>query len=135
MDLERFEKAQEHTFDIALKEILNGRKHSHWIWYVFPQLKGLGHSYRSRFYGIANKEEANAYLDHPVLGQRLRVITKALLAQPEERTATDILGEIDAIKVASSMTLFYAVSKDPLFHDVINRFYGGRFDELTLNRL
>ena len=78
-DLERFVKAQEHSYLIALKEIRSGRKMGHWIWYIFPQLKGLGHSSRSQYYGIADLEEAKAYLNHPVLAQRLREITETLL--------------------------------------------------------
>ena len=129
--LERFIKAQEQTYDIALQEVRSGRKHSHWIWFIFPQLKGLGHSYYSNYYGIDGLEEAKAYLCHPILGAWLREITAALYSLPEERTARSILGGIDAIKVKSSMTLFYLASKEQLFLDVLNRYYKGELDEKT----
>lgn len=132
-DLERFVKAQEHSYLIALKEIRSGRKMGHWIWYIFPQLKGLGHSSRSQYYGIADLEEAKAYLNHPVLAQRLREITETLLGLPEHLTARDILGGIDAMKVKSSMTLFYMVSKEQLFKDVLDRYYKGIMDTRTLD--
>lgn len=134
-DLERFIKAQEYSYPIALKEIQNGRKMGHWIWYVFPQLKGLGNSYNSEYYGIADLEEAKAFLNHPVLAQRLREITEALLGLPEHITARDILGGIDAMKVKSSMTLFYMVSKEQLYKDVLDRYYNGEMDTQTLNLL
>ena len=132
-DLERFVKAQEYSYPIALQEIQSGRKMSHWIWYIFPQLKRLGHSSRSQYYGIADLEEAKTYLSHPVLAQRLREITEALLALPEHLTARDILGGIDAMKVKSSMTLFYMVSKDQLYKDVLDRYYKGEMDTRTLD--
>ncbi len=133
--LERFIKAQELNYLTALNEIRSGRKLSHWIWYVFPQLKGLGRSYNSEYYGIANAEEAEAYLAHPILGERLLEITKALLESPSNLTARDILGGIDARKVRSCMTLFFQVSKEQLFLDVLKRFYEGKLDRTTINKL
>jgi len=127
-DIERFVSAQEHSYAIALNEIKNGKKRSHWIWYIFPQLQFLGHSRRSRYYGIEDEEEAKAYLNHPILAQRLREITKALLLLPHNLTAKEILGSIDATKVHSSMTLFYYISGESLFADVINRYYHGEID-------
>ena len=132
-DLNRFIEAQESNYSIALDEIKNGRKRSHWIWYIFPQLKGLGHSYSSSFYGIADVEEAQSYLNHPILGYRLKEITQALLDLPKELTAREILGRTDALKVKSSLTLFYYVSKDDIFLRVLNRFYNGCQDQNTIN--
>ncbi len=132
-DLDRFIKAQEYSYPIALKEIRSGRKMGHWIWYIFPQLKGLGHSSRSQYYGITDLEEAKAYLNNPILVQRLREITEALLGLPEHLTARDILGGIDAMKVKSSMTLFYMASKEQLYKDVLDRYYMGEMDTRTLD--
>ena len=122
--LKRFIKAQERDYAAALAEIRSGFKTSHWIWYVFPQLRGLGMSSMSEFYGIAGLEEAKAYLAHPVLGARLREISTALLAHAGQ-AAWAILGEIDAMKVRSSMTLFDAVEPDSVFSQVLDAFYGG----------
>ena len=132
--LERFVEAQDRDYAAALAEIRNGFKKSHWIWFVFPQLRGLGMSYMSSFYGIAGLEEAKAYLAHPVLGARLREISAALLAH-EGQAAWAILGEIDAMKVRSSMTLFDAVCPDSVFGQVLNAFYEGGRDEVTLSML
>ncbi len=120
---------------MALDEIRGGRKDSHWIWFIFPQMKGLGMSYYSEYYGIGSAEEAKAYLAHPVLGSRLREITQALLELPVDLTAREVLGGIDAMKVRSCMTLFYMVSKEKLFIDVLNRFYEGRLDGRTVNMM
>lgn len=132
--LEKFVNAQEQIYKIALAEIKNGRKHSHWIWYIFPQLKGLGKSSNSQYYGISDLEEAKAYLSHPILGKRLREITIALL-NLNRVSAIDVFGELDAIKVRSCMTLFREIAEDDLFQDIINRYFSGRGDELTLNLL
>ncbi len=134
-NLNRFIEAQENNYSFALEEIKNGRKRGHWIWYIFPQLKGLGHSYNSDCYGIANIKEAIEYLNHPILGKRLREITEVLLSLPAGKTAREIVGGIDARKVKSSMTLFYLASKETLFIDVINRYYDGKMDELTIKML
>ncbi len=136
-DLERFVKAQDGawgSYNDALREIRNGRKQSHWIWYVFPQIKGLGHSYNSEFYGISNKEEAMAYLEHPVLGKRLREITKALL-DCSNKSADDILGFPDVLKVRSCMTLFDLVAPDDIFNDVLYKYYEGQRCDKTIWRL
>ncbi len=141
-DINRFVTAQEGSYSLALEEIKSGKKMSHWIWYIFPQMKGLGHSYNSNYYGIEDAQEAQAYLNHPVLSDRLREITEALLCLPSSLSARDILGSIDARKVKSCMTLFYYVSEDPLFAEALNRFYHGEVDYFTwyalndkLNRL
>ncbi len=126
MNLERFIKAQDAgEYERALKEISQGCKTGHWIWYVFPQMKGLGRSYMSDYYGINNIDEAKEYASHPLLGTRLREITKTLLNLPEEKTARDVLGNIDALKVKSCMTLFHIATSEKLFIDVLNRFYNG----------
>ena len=133
-DLERFLKAQEIVYPLALKEIKEGKKQSHWIWYVFPQIKGLGHSYNSEFYGISSQEEAKAYLEHPVLGARLREITQALL-DCGNPSADDILGFPDVLKVRSCMTLFDLVSPNDIFNKVLFRFYESQKCDKTLWRL
>lgn len=134
-DLERFVKAQESDYATALAEIINGRKKSHWIWYIFPQLKGLGHSYNSNYYGIADFDEAKAYMAHTVLGARLREISRALLELPKENTAREVFGGIDAMKVKSSMTLFYLATKEELFKEVLDRYYAGKVDSRTIELL
>ena len=133
-DLKRFVDAQAQSYDTALREIRSGCKRSHWMWYVFPQLKGLGRSDYAWYYGIADAAEAAAYLAHPVLGARLRECCEALLAQ-SSRDALAIFGRMDYPKVRSSMTLFAAVSHDPLFLQVLNEFYDGSQDRLTLEML
>lgn len=129
-NLQRFLDAQQGDYEQALAEVRNGRKYSHWIWYVFPQLKGLGMSYNSQYYGISGKEEAEAYLEHPVLGKRLREITSAFL-QLTDKTAQEVFGSLDAMKVLSCMTLFAEVASDDLFQQVIIRYYQGKPDEIT----
>ena len=133
-DLERFVKAQEVTYETALREIQNGQKRGHWIWYVFPQIKGLGHSYNSEFYGISGKEEAVTYLKHPVLGARLREITKALL-DCGNPSADDIFGFPDVLKVRSCMTLFDMVSPNDIFNEVLYKYYEGQRCDKTIWRL
>lgn len=130
--LERFVKAQEQMYAVALKEIEQGQKWSHWIWYIFPQLAVLGHSHNAKFYGLSGYDEAEAYLNHPVLGCLLREITQALL-QHKELTAEEILGGIDAMKVKSCMTLFAEVSPADIFDEVLKVFYNGSYDKLTLD--
>ena len=134
--LERFLDAQDSygSYNRALKEISEGQKQGHWIWYVFPQIKGLGHSYNSEFYGISSKEEAKAYLDHPVLGQRLREITRALLDCPVQ-SAGEIFGFPDVLKVRSCMTLFDLVSPNDIFNEVLFDYYEGQRCDKTLWRL
>lgn len=136
-DLRRFIKAQSlpySGYSTALEEIKAGRKRSHWIWYIFPQLKGLGHSYNAEYYGIAEREEAEAYLADATLGLRLREISLALLAV-NGKSASEILGGIDAMKVKSSMTLFDAISTGDVFAAVIDKYFNGKRDELTLKML
>lgn len=133
-DLDRFITAQETVYVQALKEIKEGQKKGQWMWYIFPQIKGLGHSYNSEFYGISSKEEAKAYLDHPVLGARLREITQALLDY-NNKTVDDILGYPDVLKVRSCMTLFDLVSPNDIFNDVLYKYYEGQRCDKTIWRL
>jgi len=136
-DLRRFVLAQDEagTYERALAELRAGLKTSHWIWFVFPQLAGLGRSAMSRTYAIASLAEARAYLDHPVLGPRLRECAGALLGA-SGKSATAILGDVDALKLHSSMTLFArAAPGEPLFRQVLDRYYGGELDEATKRRL
>jgi uncharacterized protein (DUF1810 family) len=136
-DLQRFIKAQEQSYDgykQALSEIQQGRKTSHWIWYIFPQIKGLGHSYMSEFYGISGLEEAQEYMKNETLSTRLREITNALLAH-SDKSADDILGYIDAKKVKSSMTLFDAVCPNDVFNDVLTLLYADKRCQRTLNTI
>jgi len=129
--LNRFLEAQEPMYATALKEIKNGEKESHWIWYIFPQLRGLGYSPNAYTYGINGLEEAKAYLEHPVLSARLIEITDALLSHKGENIE-DIMGDIDALKLRSSMTLFALISEDnSVFHQVLDCFYHGKMDGLT----
>ena len=132
--LERFLEAQKTAYATALQEITKGQKRGHWIWYVFPQIKGLGHSYNSEFYGISSTEEARAYLEHPVLGARLREITKALL-DCGNPSADDILGFPDVLKVKSCMTLFNLVSPNDIFKEVLDKYYESQPCDKTIWRL
>jgi uncharacterized protein (DUF1810 family) len=136
-DLRRFVDAQERegTYSRALEELRAGRKTSHWVWFVFPQIAGLGRSATARLFAIDSLEEAKAYLGHPVLGARLRESSQALL-EVSGRSAREILGETDATKLRSSMTLFAAAAPDePLFQEVLDRYYAGERDEETERRL
>lgn len=136
-DLDRFIEAQDsemYTYTDALNEIKEGHKQGHWIWYVFPQIKGLGHSYRSEFFGIASIEEAKAYLEQLVLGKRLRDITQAFL-DCNNPSAFNILGFPDVLKVQSCMTLFDIVSPNDIFNDVLDKYYEGKRCEKTIRRL
>ena len=134
-DLERFMAAQEYVYDGVLGELRSGRKSGHWIWFIFPQVAGLGHSDTSRYFAIGSLDEARAYLAHPVLGARLRECARIVL-ETEGRTAEDIFGPTDAMKVRSCMTLFHRVAPDdPVFAQVLDRHYGGVADEATDARL
>ena len=135
-DIHRFLSAQEEygQYDKALKEIEDGRKRSHWIWYVFPQMRGLGHSRMARVYGISSLEEAKAYWANDILRERLVRISNALLSH-KEIAAEDILGCIDAMKVQSCMTLFDLVSPHNVFEAVLDAFYKGKRCEGTLDVL
>jgi uncharacterized protein (DUF1810 family) len=132
-DLRRFVAAQDRNgaYDRALEELRQGRKQGHWIWFVFPQVAGLGSSEMSRLYAISSLAEATAYLAHPILGPRLDTCAEALLELPA-RDPVAIMGEIDAIKLRSSMTLFAHVEHAaPAFREVLDAFFGGDADELT----
>lgn len=134
-DLDRFVAAQAGVYEGALSELQAGRKTGHWIWFVFPQVAGLGYSEMSRRYAIGSLSEARGYLAHPVLGPRLRECAATLLAVTG-RTAEQILGPVDAMKVRSSMTLFHRADPDePLFAQVVERYYGGLADPATDERL
>jgi uncharacterized protein (DUF1810 family) len=135
LHLDRFTAAQESIYDQVLTELRNGHKRSHWMWYIFPQLDGLGHSSTAKRYAIESVEEARRYLEHPVLGARLRECASALL-DIEERTATEIFGYPDELKLRSSMTLFACISeRDSVFVRVLDKFYQGRQDRKTLDLL
>ena len=127
--------AQEMVYDRALAEIKNGKKQSHWMWYVFPQIKGLGFSETSKFYSIENILEAQTYLNHPLLGPRLISVCNALLVLTENN-ATHVMGNPDDIKLQSSMTLFDAVeNSNPVFETVLKKFFNGKKDDNTLKIL
>jgi uncharacterized protein (DUF1810 family) len=133
-DLQRFLDAQARVYPQVLAELRCGRKQSHWMWFIFPQLAGLGHSAMAQRFAIASREEAVAYLDHGVLGSRLKECT-ALVNNVEGRTIREILGSPDDLKFHSSMTLFDAVSSHPEFAEAITKFYGGKRDQMTLDLL
>jgi len=133
-DLERFLKAQELDYEDALAEMKSGHKRSHWIWYIFPQIQGLGYSEMSQFYGIKDKEEAREYMKHPVLGPRLIEISNVLL-QLTSNDAGDVMGYPDDMKLKSSMTLFSFVSDDPVFQKVLDKFFDGEKDEFTVEAM
>ena len=129
--LQRFIAAQEHAYAPALAELRAGRKRTHWVWYIFPQLQGLGFSAMAQTYGIAGVDEARAYLAHPLLGARLVECVQAMLAHTG-LPAAGILGEIDAIKFRSCLTLFVAAGGQPVFHEALQRFFAGVPDAQTL---
>ena len=132
-DLARFVQAQGRQYADAIAELRAGRKRSHWIWFVFPQLRALGRSGTAQFYGLENTAEAAAYWQHPILGARLRESVAALLQVPA-RSAVEILGDVDALKVRSCLTLFLQVAPaDPGLTAALERFYGGQQDPLTLD--
>lgn len=131
-DLERYISAQGVGYPVALSEIKQGKKESHWMWYIFPQIKGLGRTETSDFYAIQDLNEAENFLNHPVLGSRLIKISKALLL-PEKNNANDIFGYPDDLKLKSSMTLFASLfNSDPVFSAVLEKFFNGRKDDETL---
>lgn len=133
--LKRFVFAQRRSYDTALTELRRGRKQSHWMWYVFPQLRGLGRSEMSWHYGIADLDEARSYLAHPVLGPRLAECGAAVLAHAGT-PAEAIMGSVDAGKLRSSMTLFAAIEgAPPVFDRILDQFYGGRRCPRTLDRI
>lgn len=131
-NLDRFLEAQENSFARAYEEVKNGKKNSHWMWYIFPQIAGLGHSDMARLYAIRDISEAGLYLAHPVLGDRLIRIT-ALLTRIRNKTAHEIFGSPDDLKLKSSMTLFSSLEDaDPVFQQVLNQYFGGEKDAKTL---
>ena len=131
-NLERFKKAQSYDYDNALREIRSGRKRSHWMWYIFPQVRGLGHSSMADYYGISGTEEAKAYLADPILGSILFEISKSLM-ELDDKDAARIFGYPDVLKLRSCMTLFAAVSEeDSVFQQVLDAYYRGEKDGQTL---
>lgn len=133
-DLDRFVTAQATSYDSALAEIHRGAKRSHWMWYIFPQIAGLGRSEIARHYAIRSLGEAQAYLAHPLLGPRLLECVAALQALPHT-TAENVFGGVDAVKLRSSLTLFEAAGGNPIFAAAINRWFDGRRDDATLRLL
>ncbi len=135
IDLDRFLTAQEDTYYTALEELKAGRKRSHWMWFIFPQIEGLGHSPTAQYYAIRSQAEAQAYLRHPILGGRLHEMLKALQLLPPI-SAEAVFGPVDALKFRSSLTLFgEADGADPIVEGAPARWFGGRKDEATLARL
>lgn len=135
-NLSRFLTAQDSCsqYEMALEEIRTGQKRSHWMWFVFPQLKGLGRSYNADYYGLTGADEALAYWQHPVLGERLREITGVLLLL-EGMSARQIFGGIDAMKLRSSMTLFWKATENELFRKVLDKYYDCKVCNRTLEML
>jgi len=137
IDLSRYIEAQEQTYELALSEIKTGQKTGHWMWYIFPQIAGLGLSDTSKFYAIKSMEEAKTYIEHPVLGKRLKEITKVLLVL-ETANARMIFGSPDDLKLHSCMTLFAIADEDNpgnLFKKVIEKFFRGKYDKNSLHIL
>lgn len=136
-NIERFIEAQNtsNTYRQALVEMQQGHKQTHWIWFIFPQLKGFGHSAYSQYYGLADTDEARTYLAHPLLNERLRTITKAVLLHGNMDVKRVMGSSIDAVKLKSSMTLFDVVCPNDIFEEVLKTFYGGERDNLTLNKI
>jgi len=133
-DLDRFLEAQADSYTTALAEVRHGAKRSHWMWFIFPQIAGLGSSAMARRYAIQSLDEARAYLAHPVLGARLREITGALQDLPP--TAPEaVFGAIDAVKLRSSLTVFEAAGDDAMFGAALDRWFGGERDAATLARI
>ncbi len=131
-DLRRFTKAQRNTYDRVLAELRNGKKQTHWMWYIFPQIDGLGHSATSRRYAIKSIEEARQYLNHPVLGKRLLECVKVILAI-EGRSISEIFGDPDDMKLKSSMTLFTCIPNSPsVLFRVLDKYFNGNRDVKTL---
>jgi len=131
-DLQRFITAQDGVFETALRELRAGSKQSHWMWFIFPQLRGLGVSPTAHRYGIISLDEARAYLGHPLLGFRLRECVDAIIPWSDGLSAEQILGPIDAIKLRSSLTLFDCAAPECLFAAGLAAFFGGKRDERTL---
>ena len=134
-NLQRFVDAQAPVYERVLQELRSGRKTSHWMWFIFPQIAGLGYSPMAQRFAISGRDEAGSYLQHPLLGPRLTECTR-LVNEVEGRAIEDILGDIDGVKFRSSMTLFAKVAEDSkVFVDAIEKYYAGEMDELTLAKL
>lgn len=129
-NIERFYDVHRIYYEDALNEIKSGRKQTHWMWYIFPQLKTLGRSYKAIYFGMENAEEAKLFYNDNYLGENLREICRALL-ECNSNDALEVMGYPDNLKLCSSMTLFYIATNDGLFADVLNKFYGGKQDGLT----
>lgn len=138
-NLQRFVDAQAPVYEQVTRELRDGRKSTHWMWFIFPQLRGLGRTATAQHYGIASQAEARAYLMHPILGARLRECVRLLADLPGRHSSTEILGSIDALKLRSSMTLFAHATDSrtdrALFDEVLNRYYDGESDRHTLAML
>ena len=132
-DINRFIEAQERDYELALSEIKSGYKVSHWMWYIFPQLKGLGESYTSEYYGINGIEEAKVYINNDYLRNNLLEISHAVLVLDDD--IANIFGYPDCLKLKSCMTLFNEVLDDPVFIDILNKFYNGEKDNATLQKI
>ena len=134
-NLTRFLDAQKGVYEVALKEIKKGKKTSHWMWYIFPQISGLGLSDTAKFYAIKNRNEAIEYLNHDILGTRLMEISNELLKLPTSNSV-EVFGHVDSLKLKSSMTLFSLLEKtNPVFQKVLDKFFGGMKDEKTIQLL
>jgi uncharacterized protein (DUF1810 family) len=134
-NLERFVDAQKPVFEQVCAELRRGRKTGHWMWFIFPQIRGLGSSETSRYFAISSREEAKAYLDHPVLGPRLRECTRLVTDIPD-RSIDRILSYPDNLKFQSLMTLFaHAAQENEIFLDALHKYFGGAFDPQTIARL
>jgi uncharacterized protein (DUF1810 family) len=131
-NLQRFVDAQRDTFETAFAELRAGSKQTHWMWFIFPQLAGLGSSSTARYYAISSVAEARAYLEHPLIGPRLLACIDAILPWADTRSADEILGAVDALKLRSSLTLFDRVEPQRSFAEALAGFYGGEPDERTL---
>ena len=130
--LDRFLKVQENLFPVAMEELMRGKKQSHWMWYIFPQLRGLGMSAMAHIYGLSGLEEAKAYLEHPWLSGRLYELCVALLHH-KDKSANEIFGDLDAMKLKSSMTLFALTNEEyTIFDQVLEQFFDGEMDEITV---
>ena len=131
-NLQRFLDAQQGVFETAIAELRAGSKQSHWMWFIFPQLAGLGRSPTAQYFGIASLDEARAYLNHPILGPRLREAVEVFVPWAARRTPEQMLGSIDALKLRSSLTLFDAIVRHDLFDRALATLYAGERDERTL---
>jgi uncharacterized protein (DUF1810 family) len=135
VSLDRYTDAQSESYDEIIRELRNGEKVTHWMWYVFPQIAGLGHSATAKFFAIRDPSDAQAYLDHPILGKRLIECTKIVLSL-KDKSALEIFGGVDAMKFRSSMTLFMSIAgSDSVFKAAIEKYFDGEPDQKTLDIL